>query len=163
MEQLQSDGYSITGYFCNPNIHPVEEYMSRLSVAKEVSRLLNFELLEGPYDSRQWFEMLSGFADESEGKKRCAGCFRMRLEVTWKKALESGIPFFTTTMTVSPHKNAAIINPIGKEIGGRSFLERDFKKKDGFKKTINFAKKHKLYRQDYCGCEYSKRKGENES
>lgn len=156
VERLKKERVEVTGFFYNPNIHPEEEYKRRLEVAQQVARILNFPLIEGAYDNENWFKLTTGLEDEPEGGRRCEVCFRMRLEKTREKASELGIPYFTTTLTVSPHKNAMLINKIGKELGKGSFIERDFKKMDGAKLAMDFAKRHNLYRQNYCGCSGSR-------
>jgi len=157
VEKLRSEGYEVSGFFYNPNIQPEEEYLKRLSVAQKLSKLLNFDLLEGKYDPDIWLEKVKGLEDEPEGGKRCTVCFKMRLEETAGKAKELDIPFFASTLTVSPHKNARVIGDQGNRISGGSFLNYDFKKQDGFKKTHDFAKQNGLYCQNYCGCKYSHR------
>jgi len=157
IERLKEEGFEVTGFFYNPNIHPEEEYNRRLEVAQQVSRILDFELIEGEYDKDNWFKLTENLKDEPEGGKRCEVCFRIRLEKSAKKANELNIPYFTTTLSISPHKNVSIINKVGKELSNENFLERDFKKRDGTKLAIEFSKKYNLYRQNYCGCVYSRR------
>ncbi|PIP19330.1 MAG: hypothetical protein COT38_02465 [Candidatus Omnitrophica bacterium CG08_land_8_20_14_0_20_41_16] len=159
VERLRQEGYKPTGFFYNPNIHPQEDYQQRLAVAKKVAQILDFELIEGPYEKDNWFKLTKGLEKEPEGGKRCFLCFKMRLEAAKIKAGELGIPKFTTTLTVSPHKNMAVINELGKAIGPLEFLPYDFKKQDGFRHAIDFAKLHNLYRQNYCGCVYSRNNG----
>ena len=157
VEKLRADGYEVQGFFYNPNIHPEEEYLKRLAVAQTVSKLLNFDLIEGKYEPDAWFLKVKGLEAEAEGGSRCTVCFRMRLEETGKKAHELSIPFFASTLTVSPHKNAKVIEQEGGRAGGEAFLKYDFKKQDGFKKTHDFAKQNGLYCQNYCGCKFSVR------
>jgi len=157
MGRLKEENYDVMGFFYNPNIHPIEEYEKRLEVTRYVSKVLGFKLIEAAYDDGQWFKLTGGYENEPEGGKRCEVCFKIRLEETCKISKEMNIPFFTTTLTVSPHKNACIINNTGKEVDIRRFLERDFKKKDGFKRAIEFSRKHDLYCQNYCGCIYGAR------
>ena len=119
---------------------------------------VNFK--EGEYRPTEFFKASEGFEDEPEGGARCTVCFGQRLEKTAEAARMGGYDYFATTLTVSPHKNYKLISEIGRSIAlryGLSFLDRDFKKKDGFKRSIELSKKYELYRQDYCGCEYSKR------
>ena len=155
VEKLRADGYEVRGFFYNPNIQPEEEYLKRLAVAQKVSKLLDFDLIEGKYDPDAWLLKVKGLETEAEGGKRCTVCFRMRLEETARNAAELGIEFFTSTLTVSPHKSARVIGGQGIGISGGSFLNYDFKKQDGFKKTHDFAKQNGLYCQNYCGCKYS--------
>ena len=146
----------MSGFFYNPNIHPEDEYIRRLEAAKQTAMILSIPLLEGPYDSCGWMAAVKGLEQEPEGTgARCGVCFRYRLEETHKKMKEESICYFTTTLSISPHKNAALINRIGSEIGHEAFIPFDFKKEDGFKKTIDFSKANFLYRQRYCGCVFS--------
>ncbi len=159
IERLASD-YDVTGFFYNPNIHPAAEYRQRLGEMRRYSLEVGFDFIEGRYESDRWFELAQGLEHEPEGGERCRVCYRMRLEETAKAAREGGFDIFTTTLSISPHKNAEAINSIGLELGERydiSFLSADFKKKDGFKESVLASKKHRLIRQNYCGCIYSKR------
>lgn len=155
VEKLRQQGYQLTGYFYNPNIQPQEEYLKRLVEVKRLAKLESFPLIFDNYDTDEWFGQIKGLELEPEGGRRCAGCFRLRLERTLGLARERGFPYFTTTLTVSPHKNAQVINEIGEAIGNGLFLARDFKKQDGFKKAQALARDYNLYRQNYCGCVYS--------
>jgi predicted adenine nucleotide alpha hydrolase (AANH) superfamily ATPase len=152
--------YKVTGYFYNPNIHPPEEYTLRLEEARKVAQILNFRLLEDVYDDKQWFELTEKFKDAPEKGKRCDVCYAMRLKRTAQKASELGFEMFTTIMSLSPWKKVDVINKLGQLYAQKyniQFLEADFKKKDGFRKSVELSKRHKLYRQNYCGCVYSKR------
>lgn len=155
IEKLKADGYSVTGYFYNPNISPEDEYVRRLEACRSVCESLGVPLIEGGYDLPEWEKAAAGFENEKEGGRRCEICFRFRLEETARQAGRLGIPFSTTTLTIGPHKNAELINKIGKSIARDKFLEYNFKKEDGFKKTSEFARSHDIYRQHYCGCIYS--------
>jgi predicted adenine nucleotide alpha hydrolase (AANH) superfamily ATPase len=152
---LLSEGHEVSGYFYNPNIYPRDEYDRRLDAARLVSQKLGFEIIEGLYDNAAWQHATAGQENEPEGGLRCTACFRVRLQMTLNQALESGADVFTSTLTISPHKSAVEINRIGEKIGGETYLSRDFKKKDGFKRAIQAARKWGLYRQNYCGCIYS--------
>ncbi len=156
-ERLIQEGHEVFGFFYNPNIHPLEEYQRRLEVAREVAGRLNFPLEEGPYTPADWFRQTAALAGEPEGGKRCEICFRIRLEAAYLRMKEQGGDAFATTLTVSPHKSAAVVNRVGREVEGKSFLVRDFKKQDGFKRAIELARTWDLYRQNYCGCIYSAR------
>jgi predicted adenine nucleotide alpha hydrolase (AANH) superfamily ATPase len=157
IERLREENFKVIGFFYNPNIHPEAEYKRRLEVAHQVSKILDFELIEWYYNRDVWFKLTENLKDEPEGGKRCEVCFRIRLDETCKKSTELDIPYFTTTLSVSPHKNVSIINKIGKDLSNENFLEYDFKKREGFKKAIDFSNKYNLYRQNYCGCVYSMR------
>ena len=154
---LAEEGHQVIGFFYNPNIHPAQEYQKRLETAYRVAQELDFPLEAGPYTPEEWLKETDSLKDEPEGGKRCPVCFRIRLEKTYLYLMDCGADAFTTTLTISPHKSAQIVNKIGQEIGGDKFLVRDFKKKDGFKRAIQLARRWELYRQDYCGCIYSMR------
>lgn len=157
-QQLQP-AYRVTVLFYNPNIHPASEYDARLREIEAWSRRRDFPLLTGPCDDARWFELTRGLETEPEGGERCRVCFRMRLEYTARLAAEKGFDMFTTALSVSPHKNAGVINSIGRDIaarGGPGFLEADFKKKDGFKISCRISREEGFYRQNYCGCVYSR-------
>lgn len=155
IEKLKAEGRGVTGYFYNANIEPADEYQRRLNVAVDVCRIYDIPLIEGAYDNSRWLESIAGFEHEPEGGLRCHACFRMRLAAAAACAQERGIEHITTTLTISPHKDAQVINNIGKSIAPHGFLVYNFKKEDGFKKANEFAKSHYLYRQHYCGCHFS--------
>ncbi|MFQ5816192.1 MAG: epoxyqueuosine reductase QueH [Candidatus Hydrothermarchaeaceae archaeon] len=151
--------YDVTGFFYNPNIHPRDEYVHRLETARGYAGKIGVELLEGEYDVERWMEATRGYENEPEGGARCPICYRLRLEETAKRAKAGGYDYFATTLTISPHKKAAVINPIGMEMAekyGVNFHGEDFKKKDGFGHSVEMSKEHGLYRQEYCGCVYSR-------
>jgi predicted adenine nucleotide alpha hydrolase (AANH) superfamily ATPase len=157
VERLASEGHEVHGLFYNPNIHPAEEYNRRLEVARQVAAEFDFILEVPPYEPDEWFREAETLADEPEGGRRCEVCFRLRLKRAHDFMIEQQADAFTTTLTISPHKSADVVNRIGHEIGGDRFLVRDFKKKAGFQRAIELAKQWELYRQDYCGCIYSRR------
>jgi predicted adenine nucleotide alpha hydrolase (AANH) superfamily ATPase len=156
VERLKGEGHSVTGYFYNPNIRPEEEYLKRLDIARAVSREMDFTLLEGVYDHDTWLQRVKGTENDPEGGKRCGECFRMRLQRTFDIFLNGGYDVFTTTLTVSPVKDKDVVNSIGEEIAGDKFLRADFKKKGGYQRSLAISKELGLYRQNYCGCEFSK-------
>ena len=152
--------YDITCYFYNPNIHPENEYHQRLFELKKILKMLDIRLVEAEYNSDHWFNLTSGLEDEPEGGKRCEICFLMRLENCAQYAKENSFDFFTTVLTISPHKNAMLINKIGNKLStqfGIPFIEANFKKNNGFKRSCELSKNYNLYRQNYCGCLYSRR------
>jgi len=155
--RLISEGHQIIGFFYNPNIHPLDEYNRRLAVAQKVAEELKFTLAEADYTPEGWFKETASLSNEPEGGKRCEVCFRLRLSKAYQYMEKERCDAFTTTLTISPHKSAGVINRVGREIGGERFLVRDFKKQEGFKRAIEIAKEWGLYRQDYCGCVYSQR------
>lgn len=153
------DAYDVTGFFSNPNIQPREEYDLRLAEARRVAFDSGAGLLEDDYDPEGWLRLTRKFKDEPERGRRCDVCYAIRLGRTAARAAREGFDAFTTVMTLSPHKKAAVLNRIGRQFAARfgvKFLESDFKKKDGFKKSVAMSRAHGLYRQDYCGCLYSR-------
>lgn len=197
------DFFDITVLYYNPNIFPEAEYQKRLEVQKSLIEKMNKELMkktelavdkdckktEKPfdkeiklmtciYDHEEFLNVVHGLENEPEGGKRCEQCFKLRLSKTMQIATEKGFEYFGTTLSVSPHKNATILNQIGKALEGGTlvydksamifeeadsklsenkvkWLYADFKKKEGYKKSIELSKKYNLYRQDYCGCEFA--------
>lgn len=152
--------FDIAVYFFNPNIYPREEYVKRLDTQKQLLDEMGggIKLYDGGYDRSSFLAAAKGTETIPEGGERCVKCFLLRLEQTAKKAAELGAEYFGTTLTVSPHKNAAAINGIGaalQEKYGVKFLFSDFKKKEGYKQSALLSKKYGLYRQEYCGCEFS--------
>ncbi len=159
VETLRRD-YDLTLYFYNPNIHPESEHDMRLDEVRDWANRIDLPLLEEPYDADNWFAKTEGLEDEPERGARCDVCFEMRLSGCAEKASEMGVRAYGTVLTVSPHKSAAVINRIGSDIGGKSgveFICADWKKKDGYKITTRMAREQGFYRQDYCGCVYSKK------
>jgi len=157
IELLQRE-FKVSAFFYNPNIHPLEEYQRRLEEMKQFCKKVGIELLIGNYDVDQWFHTTRGMENEKEGGKRCELCYQMRLEKAASVAHTNGFKHFTTTLTVSPHKKAKVINQIGWKLQKKypiTFYEADFKKCDGFKKSCGLSKEHGFYRQTYCGCVYS--------
>jgi len=156
--------FKVTIFYYNPNITDESEYKKRIEEIKKLLTLINpkykVELLEGNYDPNKFFEMAKGLEKEPERGKRCYKCYEMRLEETAKIASKLGFNNFCTTLTLSPHKNANWINEIGEKLNKEydsNYLYSDFKKKEGYKRSIELSKQYDLYRQDYCGCIYSKR------
>lgn len=155
----------ITVFFYNPNITRTEEYRKRVEEEKRLIRELPAKypvaFLEGSYEPEQFFEAVKGLEKEPEGGKRCEVCFKLRLEEAARIAAENGgFDFFTTSLTISPLKNADLLNEVGEAAGekyGIPFLPSDFKKKNGYKRSIELSREYDLYRQDYCGCIFSER------
>jgi len=163
---ILKENYEVTGFFYNPNIHPAREYALRLMEAKKVADILGVKLIEEAYDSSRWMALAQKFKDEPEKGRRCDVCYAMRLERTARAASAHGFDFFTTIMSLSPWKKADVLNRIGRMFGcrhGVKFLEANFKKKDGFKKSVELSKAWDIYRQDYCGCIYSRRNMKGQS
>lgn len=154
--------FDITMLYYNPNITPVQEYNKRVT---ELKRLIDqapypnpVRLIEGRYDSNEFFQIAEGLENLPEGGERCFRCYALRLEESARAAAAGGYEYFTTTLSVSPYKNAAKLNSIGADLSrkyGVKYLYSDFKKKNGYKRSIELSKQYGLYRQNYCGCIYS--------
>ena len=150
-------------FYYNPNIEPEAEYTKRyeelVSLAARMPGLEGVRVMRGEYDCERFHSAIHGFENLGEGSERCARCFRLRLVRTAEQAQREGADFFATTLTLSPLKNPSVINTIGSEIGGElgiEYLPSDFKKKDGYKRSCELSQQYGLYRQDYCGCIYSR-------
>lgn len=166
--------FDVTVFYYNPNIMHAEEYQKRVAEQKRLidaynqietaddGRLLKqIAFVEGRYDVDNYLATIKGLEGAPEGGSRCGRCFELRLRETARVAKEFNMDYFTTTLTISPLKNAQLINEIGNRIGeemGIAFLPSDFKKNNGYLRSIELSKEYDLYRQDYCGCEFSKRK-----
>ena len=159
--------FRITVFYYNPNISEEEEYQKRVQEQKRLIREYNkkteegypIEVIEGDYDKALFFQSVKGLERCKEGGERCFACYELRLRETARRARELHMDFFTTTLTISPLKNAAKLNEIGERLEAEyniPFLPSDFKKKDGYKRSIELSREYGLYRQDYCGCVFSK-------
>lgn len=164
--------FHITVFYYNPNISSLEEYHKRVEEQKRLIRTYNkemetgarkgypIEVVEGDYEPQRFYEAAKGYEDCPEGGERCFRCFDLRLRETVKKAKEAGADFFCTTLTISPLKNAGKLNEIGMALSaeyGVPWLPSDFKKKNGYQRSIELSAEYGLYRQNYCGCGYSLR------
>lgn len=153
--------FEITLFYYNPNIFPPEEYEKRLLNQKKVVEKTGWAtIMPSDYDHGEFSAAVKGLGAEHEGGTRCTECFKIRLRKTAKAAKDGGFDYFATTLSVSPHKNAALLGELGEKIGeeyGVKHLPSDFKKREGYKRSIELSKELGLYRQDYCGCEFSKR------
>lgn len=161
ISQTLGEDHDVVLFFFNPNIFPVGEYQRRLEETERIAHEFNWPLIIGEYDHDSWLAAVKGREEEPEKGKRCEICFALRLRQTAITAKENDFSLFTTTLTVSPHKSAAVISRIGQDLAkeiGIEYLDMDFKKNDGFKKANVMSKELNLYRQDYCGCEFSRRK-----
>lgn len=163
-----SEYFSVTVLYYNSNIYPESEYQKRL---KEQERLINelpvehkVCLIEGEYDPKSFFKAVEGHENDPERGERCRICYRMRLEEAAKYAKERGYDFFATTLTLSPLKDSSVINSIAEELSeeyGVKNLPSDFKKREGYKRSIELSREYNLYRQNFCGCVFSKRENAN--
>ena len=164
--------FRITVFYYNPNISASEEYRKRVEEQKRLIEAYNREkkgypisVIEGDYEPKLFFDMAKGYEDCPEGGERCFRCFDLRLRETAKRAGAGGYDYFATTLTISPLKNAQKLNEIGQQLSGEyeiNWLPSDFKKKNGYKRSIELSAEYELYRQDYCGCAYSKAERERQ-
>ena len=165
LEKLQ-EIFEITVFFYNPNISEAEEYRKRVEEQKRLIFEFNqknpvcpIQIVEGNYKPQEFYAIAKGLENCPEGGERCFKCYGLRLEKTAQLAKEGGYDYFTTTLTISPLKNAAKLNEIGEQMAEKyetSFLPSDFKKKEGYKRSIELSKEYDLYRQNFCGCAFSK-------
>ena len=164
--------FEITVFYYNPNISAEPEYRHRVEEQKRLIAAYNaekrgypIEIIEGDYEPERFFEIAKGYENCPEGGERCFRCFELRLQETGKRAKTGGYDYFATTLTISPLKNAQKINEIGQALGvrfGVEWLPSDFKKKNGYKRSVELSAEYGLYRQDYCGCAYSRAERERE-
>lgn len=155
---LIDSGYTPVVFYSNSNIYPAEEYRKRLVELVSYSEKKKFKLIIDDYSPDNWHNYIKGFENEPEKGIRCVKCFDYRLSIAALKAFELGIDKFTTTLTVSPHKRSSDVFASGKRAGIKysvKFMDFDFKKNNGFLKSMQIAKEENFYRQNYCGCEYS--------
>lgn len=164
LERL-GDFFKITILYYNPNITEKKEYQKRLdeihSFLDNFNTKYKIDIIDGRYEPQEFFDIAKGLEEEKERGKRCYYCYKLRMEETAIIAEKLGFDYFTTTLSLSPHKNSNWINEIGKYLASTyksKFLYADFKKNNGYIRSIELSKKYNLYRQDYCGCIYSKRK-----
>ena len=159
-----SEFFSITVFYYNPNIYPQEEYSRRVAEQRRfISELPSrnpISLTVGDYDPQEFYTAVKGLEQIPEGGERCFACYRLRLERTARLAEEMGFEYFTTTLSISPYKNAPKLNEISSELAGIykvKALPSDFKKREGYKRSVELSREYGLYRQDYCGCIFSQR------
>lgn len=157
----------ITVLYYNPNISPKEEYELRkqeqIKIINKLDKNHKIDYIDCDWENDRYEQVIKGLENEPERGSRCTKCFYLRLEKTAKMAKDLGYDYFCTTLTLSPYKNAKLLNEIGFELEKKydiKYLPSDFKKNEGYKQSIELSKKYDLYRQDYCGCIYSKRKEE---
>ncbi len=153
IERLLERGEHVALFYSNSNIFPYEEYGKRLQEVKRLAEIYSLQLFIDEYDHGAWLDHIKGFEAEPEKGRRCSLCFAFSLKQTQEKAQELGIPRFSTTLTISPHKRSPQI--FGEAAPFEGFVTDDFKKKGGFAKSIELSETYELYRQSYCGCEFS--------
>lgn len=155
--------FKITVFYYNPNIYPESEYAYRVNEVKrlieEISVKNKISFIEGEYNPDLFFETVKGLENEKEGGERCFKCYDLRIKEASEIAKKNGFDYYTTTLSISPHKNAEKLNEIGEKYADENtrHLPSDFKKKNGFKESVRLSEKYNLYRQNYCGCVFSKR------
>ncbi len=155
---LLKDYFDITVYYYNPCIYPKEEYIKRLNEVKKLCSIYSVQLFEGEYNPSDFYNATLGREKDKEGGERCKICLAMRIDSAGKIAKEKAFDYFTTTLSISPLKNAEHLNTVGvltQNKYGVRYLVSDFKKKDGYLNSIRLSKEYSLYRQNYCGCEFS--------
>lgn len=162
-----SEYFEVTIYYYNPNIYPEAEFYRRAEEQKNLIKAMplscEVQFIQGDYVPKHYYDTIKGMETEPEGGERCFRCYELRLREAAKLAKELGFDYFTTTLSISPHKNSAKLAEIGEKVAeeyGVSYLPSDFKKKNGYKRSIELSKEYNLYRQDYCGCVYSKQERE---
>lgn len=162
-----SQYFNIVVFYYNPNIYPEEEYFRRLKeqedVIKEIDSKYKIELISGEFETRKFYDAIKGLENLGEGTERCFNCYSLRMREAAVLGEKINADFFTTTLSISPYKNADKINEIGSKLEEEyniKHLPSDFKKKGGYQRSIAFSKEHNLYRQDYCGCVFSQREAE---
>lgn len=160
VSRLLNENFNVTLFYYNPNIYPEDEYKRRIIEVERIAKKYKLNLIRGEYDHNAWLRKIKGLEEEPEKGKRCLLCYEDRLETTVKVARQKGFKYFTSTLSVSPHKVATAISAIGQELSKKyniEFLDKDFKKNDGFKKSIELSRELEIYRQNYCGCEFSRK------
>jgi len=163
IERLSTQ-WETEGLFSNSNIHPRDEYEKRLLAMETLALETGFTFSADAYEPEVWFDSVRGLEEEPEKGLRCEVCIRGRLRTTARLARDRGFDAFAAVLTVSPHKNAAMINQLGAEAGeeyGVEYLPTNLKKQDGFRRSVELTKQYGIYRQDYCGCEYSRNSDKN--
>lgn len=155
------ENFKVTIFYYNPNIDTLEEYQTRVQEQLRLCKTFGVEVIASDHCKQDFINAVKGLENEKEGGARCIVCFKLRLNKTAEMAKQKNFDYFATTLTVSPLKNASLINAIGEEMGreiGVKYLPSDFKKKGGYLRSIELSKQYDLYRQNYCGCEFSKEK-----
>ncbi|MCM8831119.1 MAG: epoxyqueuosine reductase QueH [Candidatus Omnitrophica bacterium] len=158
IEYLKEQKFYVEGFFFNPNIHPINEYKKRKEYVDKLIDLYQIKIITEEYEPQAWHKVCDIYKDEPEGGKRCYFCYEFRLLKTYEVMQKNNFDYFTTTLTISPHKKSNTIFEIANRINKDKFLAIDFKKQNGFKKTIHLSNKFNFYRQNYCGCIYSIKK-----
>lgn len=155
-----TDNFKVTVYYNNPNIFPAEEYQIRKNEVQKFFTGSGVKFVEEKYDHYNWLKIAKGLEDEPERGKRCILCYHLRLLAAAQYAKDHNYDLFASTLAISPHKDARVLSNLGRAIAkkiGLGFIDEDWKKKDRFKKALEFSQAQNFYQQNYCGCEFSKR------
>ncbi len=161
---LQSEGWNVTGFFYGSNIHPHHEYIRRLEAVNILAGHHGISCIIGHYNPQEWLESVKGLESEPEGGRRCTKCFTLQFEACAAEAERLGCQYISTTLTISPHKNAELINSLGRDIAeshGLIWENRVWRKKNGFLRSVRASRELGLYRQNYCGCTFSIMQGKS--
>lgn len=153
-----SKDFVVTVYYDNSNIAPKEEYQKRKTEAEKFYQTIGVEFIEAEYDHKNWLDKVRGLEHEPERGKRCILCYYLRLKNTAEYAKKHGYEFFSSTLSISPHKDAKALSNLGQALAkkiGVGFIDENWKKQERFKKAMSFSHEHDFYHQDYCGCEFS--------
>jgi epoxyqueuosine reductase len=160
INELKKQGHEVAVFFFNPNVYPQAEYELRMKEVKRYCDKLGVELIEGKYEHTEWLDKVKGHETDPEKGDRCKICFGARLSEVAQVAAELGFEAIATTLTISPHKEAEVVNQVGEEvcaIYGLKFINEIWRKNDGYKKSCRISHDEDFHRQDYCGCEFSRR------
>lgn len=161
IQELINQGFKVTLFYYNPNIHPQNEYFARLNELKKyIGKYRKVGLIEGEYEDKKWFALVRGLENEPERGKRCDVCYETRLRKTGELAKQKGFDCFGSTLSISPHKKANKISQLGRLLAKEfdiNFFDKDWKKMNGFKRACEISKEEGFYRQNYCGCVFSKK------
>lgn len=163
---LMDEGYDVEGFFYGNNIHPMDEWIKRRDAARKLASIIGVRLIETPYEPDEWAFSIRGLEGCPEGGERCRACFALQLGTCAKYAAENAYAAICTTLTISPHKSPGLLNEIGRAAADRAgvkWVDKVWRKNDGFKKSVSLSREMGLYRQNYCGCRYSVKEEERVS
>ena len=162
LRELKAEGWRLAGFFYGSNIHPQDEYQKRLATLRGLRESELFFLIEAAYEPEAWFSQVKGLEDEPEGGRRCSACIKLQLQAAAKNALALGCSHLCTSLTISPHKDIAVVSQLGRDVcasHGLEWEDRIWRKQNGFLRSLALSRELGLYRQNYCGCTFSLRSG----